>query len=113
MTETWRTGRAALYGAIVGFIFTLIGLPFAPPDPQQSDPIAHQYFLLGQWIGPAVFFALLFLVIAVVRNFIARRFSTDGPRVHGKVFASLNEREFRISILPGHGQAEGAYRASQ
>jgi len=75
MRKTWRLGRAAIYGGIAGFIVTLIGLPFAPPDPQANEPVAHTYFLLGQWMGPTLFFAVLFLVIAVLRNVVSRRVS--------------------------------------
>ena len=73
VTKKWRLGRAAIYGAITGFILTLIGLPFAPPDPQEADPVAHTYFLIGQWTGLTVFCAVLFIGIAAARNLFVRK----------------------------------------
>jgi hypothetical protein len=57
-------------------MLTLIGLASAPPDPQQNDSVAHAYFLAGQWMGPAVFCTVLFVVVAALRNVVARKLSS-------------------------------------
>jgi hypothetical protein len=63
----WHSGRAALYGAIVGVLaatFRLFG-PWSEPHTAAAN--------IGEIVGAALAFALLCAGAAALRNLIARR----------------------------------------
>ena len=66
-TTPWNTGRAMLYGAVIGCVAAAFRL-LAP----WSEP--HSLFgAAEELVGAALAFALLCGVAAALRNFIARR----------------------------------------
>ena len=68
----WNSGRAALYGAVIGIHAAAVKL-FAPwSGPHSAVAIAEEF------VGAALAFALLCGLAAALRNFIARR--VIGPK---------------------------------
>jgi hypothetical protein len=66
-TALWNTGRAMLYGAVIGAAAAAFKL-FAP----WSQPRALAVIVM-EIVGAALAFALLCGLAAALRNFIARR----------------------------------------
>jgi hypothetical protein len=72
-TAPWNTGRATLYGAVIGAVAAAFKL-FAPwSEPHTLAAVAKEL------VGAALAFALLCGVAAALRNFIVRRLI--GPEV--------------------------------
>jgi hypothetical protein len=66
-TTSWNTGRATLYGAVIGVVAAAFK-SFAP----WSEP--HSFAALtSELVGAALAFALLCGVAAALRNFLVRR----------------------------------------
>lgn len=65
--RTWNTGRATVYGAVIGAVAAAFKL-FAPwSEPHSLAAIAREI------VGAPLAFALLCGSAAALRNFIARR----------------------------------------
>lgn len=65
--QPWHTGRATVYGALIGTSAAAFKL-FAPwGEPHSVAAIAREL------LGAALAYALLCGVVAALRNFIARR----------------------------------------
>jgi hypothetical protein len=67
----WRISRAALYGAALGALFRFIGI--IPGIPEPPGITLHGAYLVGQSIAAGVISAALFSLVAIARNFIARK----------------------------------------
>jgi hypothetical protein len=65
--RTWNTGRAMVYGAVIGAVAALFKL-FAPWSEPHMPAV-----IVKELIGAALAFALLCGLAAALRNFIARR----------------------------------------
>jgi hypothetical protein len=66
-TGSWNTGRAAAYGAAIGFAAAAFKL-FAPWSEPHAPPVVAK-----ELAGATLAFALLCGLAAALRNFIARR----------------------------------------
>ncbi len=71
--QTWNTGRATAYGAVIGAVAAAFK-SFAPwSEPHSLSAIAREV------VGAALAFALLCGIAAALRNFIVRRLA--GPEI--------------------------------
>ncbi len=68
--QRWRVSRAALYGAALGAFLRLVGIIPATPEP--PGIVLHWAYVAGQCIATALVLAILFLIVAIIRNLIVR-----------------------------------------
>jgi hypothetical protein len=72
--EPWNTGRAMLYGAVIGIVAAVFRLIAPWGGPHSLPGIAKEL------IGASLAFALLCGLAAALRNFIARRLIWREPQ---------------------------------
>jgi hypothetical protein len=64
----WRISRAALLGFGAGLLFKAAG--FIPPNQEPPGVVFHWAHLTGEWGATAIIVAVMFSIVAVIRNLI-------------------------------------------